>query len=463
MKKLDLKEKKTIHFIGLGGIGMSGIASILLELGHTISGSDLNNNNLLEKLKAKGADVFIGHKASNLNNSADFVVYTSCIKETNPEILKAKSLDIPILHRQTLLAALMREKKGIAVTGAHGKSTTTALIGTILLRAGLDPTIVVGAEVADFGGNARLGKSEFFIAEADESDGSFIELEPYYAVITNIDREHLDHYKSIANIIKTNKTFINRIKKGGELFCLREGEYTAKLLDGRARRYKTFGFSPEADIYASDLKVEGLATTFKCVYNNKDLGVFKLMLLGRHNVLNALAALSVALELGVKPSIIKKAFSNYKGASRRFEIKGRHRDIFVIEDYAHHPTEIEVTLQACRAWSKKRIISIFQPHRFSRTKFLAYEFAKAFKLTDELILTDIYSASEKSIEGISTKLIFDRLKKDGKNNVQLLPKERIVEYLSPRVKKGDVILVLGAGDIGEISEKIAEKIKTQTR
>jgi len=449
-----------VHFIGIGGIGMSAVAYVLQKLGHKISGSDLKDSNLIRRLAAGGAEISIGHKASNVKRGMDFVVYSPCIKSHNPEILKASSLNIPIVHRQKIISRLMHGKKGIAITGAHGKGTTTAFIGKILLEAGLDPTILVGAEVTDFDGNARLGKGDFFVLEADESDGSFAELESYYAVITNIDKEHLEYYKNIDNIIKTNRTFINNIRRDGLLFCLEGDEFIPAVLLDYEEEYKTFGFSPEADFSATNIRTEALTTTFDCVCDGKKLDAFQLNMPGEHNVLNALAAISIALKIGIDPAVIKKALADYKGALRRFEVKGECRNVMIIEDYAHHPTEIERTLQVCRDWNRGRIISVFQPHRFSRTKLLADDFARVFRLTDELILTDVYSAGETPMEGVSSKLILDGLKKSGKEKVCLLSKESIVEYLRPRLKKDDIILVLGAGDIGEISSDLLEMLRT---
>jgi len=460
---ISLKKKKKVHFIGIGGIGMSGVASLLLDLGHEVSGSDLKDSELIARLKAKGADIHIGHRSSNLKKGTDLVVYTPCVKTSNPEILKAatKELSIPVVHRHDILSLLMRSKKPIVVTGAHGKGSTTALIGNILLEAGLDPTVIVGAEVTDFGGNARMGEGDYFVLEADESDGSFVKLEPYYGVITNIDTEHLEHYKNIENIIKTNRVFIDNIKHGGMLFIQEKGMYASGLLKGYKKKCGTFSFSKDADIYAEDIKTDILTTTFKCVYKGKELGVFKLALPGRHNVLNALAAISVAMKIGIEPLIIEKALSGFRGAQRRFEVKGRFNDVLVVEDYAHHPTEIEATLRVCRDWDKGRVISIFQPHRFSRTKLLADEFARAFALSDEVILTDVYSAHEDSLEGVSSRLILDKLNNRGMARACLIAKDKIVEYLKPRVMKDDCLLVLGAGDIGDISEGLLEMLKSK--
>ena len=441
---------------------MSAVAGVLLESGYGVSGSDLKENSLVSRLKETGADVVIGHRASNVKGNVDLVVYTSCIQAGNPEIFKAKMLELPVAHRIDVVAALMKRKVGIAVTGAHGKGTTTALIGCILVKAGLDPTVLVGAEVADFGGNFLAGKGDFLIAEADESDGSFLRLEPHYGVITNIDKEHLEHYGSIENIVNANRIFAGNVKRNGKLFCLEEDAHISRVLENYRKPYTTFGFSRIADIYASDIHTKQFVTDFECVYKGMNLGNFRLMLPGRHNVSNALAAISVALEIGVNPVIIRDALAGYKGASRRFEIKGRciSRNIIIIEDYAHHPTEIEVTLRVCRNWNKGRIISIFQPHRFSRTKLLAPDFARAFELTDELILTDVYGAHEDPLEGVSSGLILNSLKNMGKGKACLLSKEKVAEYLRPRIKKDDVILVLGAGDIGDISSALVEMIRS---
>jgi len=459
MKRINLKPGDRVHFIGIGGIGMSGLAYLLTESGHRVSGSDLKDSNLLKNLRKKGAKVFIGHHEANLEKDINLVVYSTCIKENNPEIKKAKKLGIPIIHRQTMLSYLLDKNKGIAITGAHGKGTTTAFLGSILIKASLDPTIIVGAEVDDFGGNARSGKGDFSVMEADESDGTFTQLKPYYGVITNIDKEHLEHYESIENIVKANKEFIDNVKDEGCLFVKYGDENINKLLKAYKKRYKTFGFSRKADIYAKDIRTEQFITTFRCVYDAKDLGLFKIILPGEHNALNALAAILVALEIGIAPSTIKEALSFYKGALRRFELKGEHRGIIVIEDYAHHPTEIKATLEVCKNWNRGRVISIFQPHRFSRTRLLADEFSHAFELADEVILTDIYSAHEDSKKEVSSGLIFDKIKKRGKKNMCLLPKEEIVKHVCSKAESGDTILVLGAGDIGEISDKILERLK----
>jgi len=295
--------------------------------------------------------------------------------------------------------------------------------------------------------------------ETDESDGSFVELQPYYAVLTNIDKEHLEHYKDMGNLISANRKFVDNIKKGGCLFCLYGDKNIQKALKDYRNRYKTFGFSSDSDLYAKDVEVQGITTTFKCLSLGKEIDKFKLMLPGSHNVLNALGAISVALEIGISPSIIKTALSNYKGAARRFEVKGDFGGILVIEDYAHHPTEIKATLEVCKHWHRGKVISIFQPHRFSRTQLLADEFGSAFDMADELILTDIYSAHEDPIKGVSTKLIFDKVKQKGKNEVCLIAKDEIVDYIGSRVNKGDIVLILGAGDIGDISVKIAQRLK----
>jgi UDP-N-acetylmuramate--alanine ligase len=459
---IPLDKPKKIHFIGIGGIGMSGVALILRELGHEVSGSDVKDNHLLGRLRKHGARIFIGHEASHLREDTDVVVYTSCIAKKNPEVRKARALRIPLVHRQKLLAALMERKRSIAITGAHGKSTTAALMGSCLLKLGLDPTVVVGAEVPDLGGNARLGKSNIMVIEADESDGSLVELEPYYAIITNIDKEHIDYYRTIEAIVETNRKFVERIQDSGCLFCLHGDKHIADIIKNSNKPYVTFGFSEGADVIASATQIRGFATTFRCTYKKRALGDFKINLVGNHNVLNALAVIAVALEMGIKPSRLKEVMAGYRGARRRFEVKGRHRNIFVIEDYAHHPTEIEAILRACRRLKRGRIISIFQPHRFSRTKFLAHEFGRAFTMTDELILADIYSAHERPIKGVSSRLIFEQTKKNGKGNVALLAKEDITDYVLPRVREGDTILVLGAGDIGEVSDEIAVRLKQKS-
>jgi len=456
-----LSKVKNIHFIGIGGIGMSSLALILLDRGFHISGSDLRQSDLTEKIKKKGGRVFIGHQPSNIPETTELVVYSSSIPNNNPEIIKAKRKKLPLVHRADVVAELLNSKLGIAVTGAHGKTTTTALSALLLTKAGFDPTVIIGGEVDFFKGNWRNGLGDFVICEADESDGTFLNLRPAYAILTNIDEEHLDYYKDLKGVIKANRAFMKTVKADGCLITSCDDLNIKQLLKKYRRRFLTYSLfeGSGADIYPKNIRMEQLHTSFKAVFQGKDLGLFKLNIPGRHNVENSLAAILLGLELGVDIGVIKKALLLYTGALRRFQIKGNINDIMVVEDYAHHPAEISATISTCRNWPGRRVIGVFQPHRYTRTKFLKEKFGKSFLGLDELILTDIYSASEKPIDGVSTRIIYDEAVKNGQRNIRLIKKEKILPYLSKTLRPNDTVLVLGAGDIGEISDELVKKLE----
>jgi len=457
-----LQKSKDIHFIGIGGIGMSSIASILLERGFKIRGSDVKANRLTDEIGRRGADIFVGHHPSNLRKSTGLVVYSTSIDENNPEVIKARKLKIPVVHRSDLVAELVNANKGIAVTGAHGKTTTTALIAVLLTKAGLDPTVIVGGEVNFFGSNWRNGAGTYVVCEADESDGTFKKLKPSYAVLTNIDREHLEHYRDFEDLITANKVFIDNVKSDGYLIASYSDNHIKRLLKAYSGRFLTYSLScSRADLYARDIKMDKFRTSFKAVFKGRELGLFELNIPGMHNVENSLAAILLGIELDIDFKVTKEALSLYKGTLRRFEVKGEIDDIMIIEDYAHHPREIMATIAACKNWPGRRVVGVFQPHRYTRTQFLKKDFGKSFLGLDELILTDIYSASEKPINGVSTRIIYDEVLKNGQENVSLIEKKHILPYLLNTLKRSDMVLVLGAGDIGELSGELVRKLKTK--
>lgn len=447
-----------VHFIGIGGIGMSALAQVLLSKGYIVTGSDIKPNNLTRIIEFKGGKIFKGHRKENADN-AQIVVYSSSISKDNPELLWARKKNLRILHRAELLAELMKEKDGIAVTGAHGKTTTASMISDILIKAGYDPICILGGESSSINGNAYVGKGRFLVAEADESDGSHLYLEPKFGIITNIDREHLDYYRDTESLIKTNERFLEKIRPDGVFFGLIDDNFIRKILLHYDRRFVTFGLSNEAELYATDLKMEGLETEFKCVYKQNKIGSVRLRVPGRHNVNNALASILFALHLGIDFEVIKRALFEFRLSKRRFEIYPDTGGITLVEDYAHHPTEIDATLEACRLLKPKRVIAVFQPHRYTRTKELSKEFGSCFRMSDELILTNIYAASEAPIEGVSVKNIYDEVIRNGFRDVHIMPKENITGYLYNTFEDGDLVAVLGAGDIGEVARDLSAKLR----
>lgn len=444
-----------IHLIGIGGIGMSSIARILLAKGFRVSGSDIKESKILEDLRGLGVDVYLGHRPLNIKG-ANLVVYSSAIVEDNPEIIEAKKHNIAVIKRAGMLARLMQEKRVITVTGAHGKTTTASLISHLLLEAGLSPTVAIGGILRNLDSNAYLGEGAFFVAEADESDGSFLFYKPDYSIITNIDYEHLDYYQNFNNLVDTFKKFIDNTREAGCLFCCSDDKNLRNILNGYKKRFVLFGFSVDSHIYASNVKLDGLRSSFDCFYNHKFIERFFLPLGGMHNILNALSVIALGLELGIDLENIKNALSTFKGAKRRLEIKLDSEEVLVLDDYAHHPTEIKATLLALSNLNRRRIIAVFQPHRYSRIKLLLNEFGRSFDCADSVIITDIYPAGEAPIENVTAVAILDSLKANGHPDVCYLPKEDIVEYLLKITKTGDLIIALGAGDINKISDELAE-------
>jgi len=456
-----IDKKKNIHFVGVGGIGMSGIAQILLEMGHNVSGSDIEKSHITERLEAMGGKMFAGHRASNLPSSLDILVYSSSITEDNPEMKEGLRRKAGIMHRARMLGEIFNRKRGIAVSGTHGKTTTTSLISVMLENARLGPTAIIGGEVSQFNGNAKLGVGPYAVAEADESDGSFVYLKPLYAVITNMEMEHLDHFKSLEHIHASYRAFIDNIKDGGAVFYNTDDMNTRIAMKGFRKAHEGFGFSRNADMYPIGIKMEGFNTSFRCVYKNKVLGSVNLSIPGRHNILNAMAAILVGLKIGIGFKEIARSIKDFDGAKRRFQLRADAGGVMLIDDYAHHPTEIRAVLDACRNWKPKRIVAIFQPHRFSRTKFLADEFGRCFKGVDKLILTDIYAASEKAIRGVSIMSVYDRVKENGVSDITVLKKEAIPEHVMRIKRSGDMILVLGAGDIKNVADRLSDMLNKE--
>jgi len=451
--------KKSYHLIGIGGIGMSGIAQLLLKSGFNVSGSDLKENRITDELKNLGAKIYIGHHASNVVDRQT-VIYSSAIKEDNPEIRQAKVLGISLIKRAQALAELMQQKTAITIAGSHGKTTTTSLISYMLLEAGLCPTVVIGGILNNINTNACLGSGEFFVAEADESDGSFLSYTPKYSIITNIDCEHLDYYHNFDNELNTFKRFIGLTKNDGCVFACSDDPNLLKIMKDYKAKHLFFGFNSPAQIYAKNISFDGLSSKFDCYLKDKLISCFSLSLGGKHNILNSLAVIALGLELGIDLCCIKKTLQNYKGAGRRLEIKFKNDKYLVIDDYAHHPSEIRATLEALANLKVKRKIVIFQPHRYSRTQLLLDEFSKSFDPADYLIITDIYAASEKPIEGVNAQNLAQIIKKDkARKNIIYLNKENIIQHILEIIKAGDLVVTLGAGDIVKVSDALAEKLK----
>ncbi|MFH1269773.1 MAG: UDP-N-acetylmuramate--L-alanine ligase [Candidatus Omnitrophota bacterium] len=451
--------KRHYHLIGIGGIGMSGIAQLLLRQGFKVSGSDLKGNKITDGLKGLGADIFIGHARGNIRG-AELVVYSSAIKEDNPEITEAKNHGIPLIKRAEALARLMKEEDVITVTGSHGKTTTASLVAYLLLEAGFCPTVAVGGVLRNLDTNACLGDGKFFVAEADESDGSFLYYRPKYSIITNIDREHLDYYKDFSSEISAFGEFINNTKEGGCIFASGDDINLKGLLKDYKNKYVLFGLKDGSHIYPRNVLIKGLSSEFDCFYKDKFIDRFYLALGGEHNISNALAVIALGLELGIGIKFIKETLKDYRGTKRRLEIKFVDKDYLLIDDYAHHPTEIKATLDALRGFQFNRLIAVFQPHRYTRTKLLFEEFGRSFDLADYIIITDIYPAGERPQKGVSAGLIYDKVKEClPDKEVYLLPKKKIAAHILKIIKPHDVLITLGAGDIVKVCDELAEEFK----
>jgi len=437
---------------------MSGIACLLLKRGFKVSGSDLKANRVTEELSRLGAKIFIGHDARNITGQ-EAVVYSSAIREDNPEMRRARILGIPLIKRAEALADLMQQN-AVTVAGSHGKTTTTSLISYMLIEAGLCPTVAIGGILKNIDTNACLGSGELFVAEADESDGSFLHYQPKYSIITNIDHEHLDYYRNFDNQLSAFRDFVKRTQKGGCVFACSDDPNLVKLMKASSTRHLFFGLNNPADIYAKNMLFSGLASDFDCFFKDKFVSHFHLALGGRHNISNALAVIGLGLELDIELKHIRRSLGAYKGAGRRLEIRFQSDKYLLIDDYAHHPTEIKATLAAIANLKAKRRIVIFQPHRYSRTQLLLDEFAGSFNQADYLIITDIYAASELPIEGVNAQALLKKIKGSSLNQeVLYLPKEKIAGHIKEKIRPGDLVITLGAGDIVKVSDALAEELK----
>ncbi len=456
---------RTIHFVGIGGIGMSGIAEVLHNLGYEVTGSDLRESDTTERLRGLGVRVYIGHKPGNIDN-AHVVVISSAVSGTNSEVAEAKGRNIPVIPRAEMLAELGRLKYGVLVAGAHGKTTTTSLISTMLGHAGLDPTIVIGGKLAATGSNARLGRGEFFVAEADESDGSFLKLSPTIAVVTNIDREHMDFFRNMDALKDAFLSFMNKVPFYGLSILCSENEHIRELLPRVHRRYLTYGFSDEADIVASNLRKGFMSVTFDVTFKGQDLGTFSVPMPGSHSVLNSLASIAVGIELKVTVGQIKEALRGFKGIQRRFEFKGEAGGVRFFDDYGHHPAEIRATLRAAReslsgqGAKGGRLVVLFQPHRYTRTRDLIREFGSSFSDAEVLCIMDIYPAGEKPIEGVDSAALLQSVSENGHADATHIPgRDSLIPALMSKLRPDDLFITVGAGDVWKTGEELLKRMR----
>ncbi len=448
-----MRHTQRIHFVGIGGSGMSGIAAVLLNLGYTVSGSDLALSDVTRRLQQQGATVYQGHAAAHVQE-ADVVVISAAVKPDNVEVLTARARHIPVIPRAEMLAELMRMKYGVAIAGTHGKTTTTSLVATLLAYAGLDPTVVIGGRLNSLGSNAKLGQGEYLVAEADESDGSFLLLSPTISVVTTVDAEHLDFYGDLAAVKRAFTQFINNVPfYGCSIICL-DQPHIQSLVPQIHRRFITYGLTSQADYVARDIRFAGPRSRFDVFRTAQWLGQFSLNLPGTHNVSNALAAIAVGMELDVPLPTIARALEEFSGVQRRFDMRGVRDRVTVVDDYGHHPEEIRQTLRAAKAvWPEARLIVVFQPHRYTRTHLLQQEFCTAFHDADALVLLDIYAAGETPLPGVTTALLYDGLIGHGQREVYYLrERTEVVPFLQRYLQANDILLTLGAGDVWEIGE-----------
>ncbi len=457
------RKTKHIHFVGIGGIGMSGIAELLLSLGYRVSGSDLRATDITRRLEQLGGVVYEGHEAAWVAG-ADVVVTSTAIPANNPEVVAAKEAHVPVIQRAEMLAELMRLKKyGIAVAGSHGKTSTTSMVAAVLAEAELDPTVVVGGKVHGLGSNAKLGEGEFLVAEADESDGSFLKLSPVIEVVTNIDLEHLDYYRDIEHIKEIFLEFIDRLPFYGVAVVCIDNDHVAQILPRIQKRLLTYGLSEQADLQAVKISSGNGTSRFTVRQGGTELGEIRLNRPGRHLIYNSLAAVCVGLELEIDFPVIARALEKFEGVQRRLQVKGEADGVLVVDDYGHHPTEIKATLDAVReGWPDRRVVVAFQPHRYTRTQGLFAEFVTAFRRADVLVLTDIYAASEQPIEGVSSEHLQEAIKQHGQRHTHFIPQlVQQPQALLPLVQPGDLLLTLGAGNIVRAGEQVLELLKAR--
>jgi UDP-N-acetylmuramate--alanine ligase len=454
-----------VHFVGIGGIGMSGIAEVLLNLGYRVSGSDLKSSAITQRLATLGAVIFEGHAAENIPGS-EVLVTNSAIAPDNPEVAEARKLHIPVIQRAEMLAELMRLKYGIAIAGMHGKTTTTSMVAAVLAAGGLDPTVVVGGRVDALGSNARLGKSQYLVAEADESDRSFLKLSPILSVVTNIDREHMDCYRNMRDVKRTFLDFMDRVPFYGGIVVCNDDPLLRRLLTQVRRRVLTYGTRRGSDFHIKpgdavfDTAEGRPVSRFQVSYRGQDLGEFRLHVPGAHNVLNATAAIAVGIGLDIPAEQIRTALENFRGVDRRFQLRGKAAAVSVIDDYGHHPTEIRATLAAARQCGFRKIHVVFQPHRYTRTQLLMDEFSTAFANADSLFVLDIYAASEPPIEGITGEVLARRIGEKGTKAVSYAGSfAEAVTLVSAVAEPGDMVLTLGAGSVSQIGPMILERLE----
>lgn len=458
----SLDNIKTIHFVGIGGISMSGLAEIMLNAGYTVTGSDLNHSNIIDKLIKKGAVVTIPHESRNVEGS-QLVVYTAAVKQDNPELIRARELSIPIIDRAEFLGMIMkRHHYGIAISGTHGKTTTTSMVSLIFKDALLDPTILLGGELEAIKGNVLIGKSEYFITEACEYVESFLKFYPYVAAILNIEEDHLDYFKDLEHIMTAFYKFVSLVPEDGALIACADNDNTMKVAATAKCKVITYGLQASADFTANNIKYDQLGhPCFDVYYRGSKLDEFSLNIPGRHNILNSLAAIAIAVNAGISLDIIKSSLLSFGGTYRRFDIKGMHNDITVIDDYAHHPTAIKATLDAAKQYPHKKVWCIFQPHTYSRTKTLFNEFTQAFHGADKVVITDIYAAREKDNGEIHIIDLVNEVNKQSSNATYIKDFEEIANFIVNNAQPGDIVFTMGAGDIYKLSQIILDKLKQE--
>ena len=454
-----------VHFVGIGGIGMSGLAEILRTQEFEVSGSDLKANDITRRLETMGVTVMVGHKAENVQG-ADVVVYSSAIVPSNPELARARALEIPIISRGEMLAELMRTKYTVAIAGSHGKTTTTSLVATVLRQAGLDPTVLVGGKVNALGSNAKLGAGDLFVAEADESDGSFLRLAPTVAIVTNVDPEHLDHYKTHEGVKDAFVQFMNQIPFYGLAILCMDHPHLQSLIPRVGRRHVTYGFSRQANYRAKDVKFEGLQTRFTAWHEKNPLGEFVVRMPGQHNVQNAMGVIACADELEVPLDVVRDAIAGFHGVQRRFTVLGQPKlgtsDVMIVDDYGHHPAEVEATLDAAQRGFDRRVVVAFQPHRYTRTRDLFDEFTRAFNRADVLVVTEVYPAGEQPIAGATGDALAEAIRKHGHHGVHYVAdKKKVAEKLRSLIQPGDLVIALGAGDINASARELLASLETK--
>ena len=448
-------EVKHIYFMGIGGIGMSGIAEILLDFGYRVSGSDIKVSNVTERLQKKGAEIYIGQRAENITADIDYVVRSTAIRETNEEYMRVKELGLPVLHRSQMLAKLMEEKKAICVAGAHGKTTTSSMISLAMELAGKDPTIVVGGEIAQIGSNAKSGNGDYLVAEADESDGSFLNLHPWMTVITNVEEDHLDHYQDLDAIRNAFIDFVKLPGESGVAVLNYDCPETRQLAQYAAGKVVSYGMADDAQVRGANVRQEQGESLVDVYQHGQLLGTLRLHVPGMHNISNALAAVAAGLEIGMTFDELAAGLKEFGGARRRFQLLGVVQNIQIIDDYAHHPTEVAATIEAAKGVHDGRVVAVFQPHRYSRTKFLAEKFAEAFDAADEVVLTDVYAAGEDLSEGAESDIIAQHMQRPA----HLVAREQLNKFLQGFVKPGDMVLMMGAGNIWQNSIQLVEDLK----